>query len=85
MLTPGIAPEQGSIMVFLLQWIWGKRKTFNKIVIDSGSGSNDYARNADVFVSTDGTNWTKVSSVTGTGPVQEVTFQTQTARYIKVV
>ncbi|MDQ0113794.1 discoidin domain-containing protein [Paenibacillus harenae] len=63
----------------------GQTETFNKLVIDSGSGSNDYARSSDVFVSTDGTDWTKVTSVTGSGPVQEVTFQTQTARYIKVV
>ena len=63
----------------------GQTETFNKIVIDSGSGSNDYARNEDVFVSPDGTNWTKVTSVTGTGPLQQVTFRAQTARYIKVV
>ena len=63
----------------------GQTEAFNKIVIDSGSGSNDYARSADVFVSTDGTDWTKVSSITGSGPVQEVTFEAQTARYIKVV
>ncbi len=63
----------------------GQSETFNKIVIDSGSGSNDYARSSDVYVSTDGTNWTKVTSVTGSGPVQEVTFQAQTVRYIKVV
>ncbi|MGG4146278.1 discoidin domain-containing protein [Paenibacillus algorifonticola] len=63
----------------------GQTETFNKMVIDSGSGSNDYARSSDMFVSTDGTNWTKVTSVTGSGPLQEVAFQTQTARYIKVV
>ncbi|WP_258881696.1 discoidin domain-containing protein [Paenibacillus sp. sptzw28] len=63
----------------------GQTQTFNKIVIDSGSGSNDYARSSDVFVSTDGTNWTKVTSVTGTGPLQQITFPMQTARYIKVV
>ncbi|XEC92488.1 discoidin domain-containing protein [Paenibacillus tarimensis] len=63
----------------------GQTETFNKLVIDSGSGSNDYARSSDIFVSTDGTNWTKVISVTGTGPLQEITFQAQTARYIKVV
>ncbi len=53
----------------------GQTETFDKIVIDSGSGSNDYARSSDVFVSADGTNWTKVSSVTGTGPVQLAAFQ----------
>ncbi|MFC5467297.1 discoidin domain-containing protein [Cohnella suwonensis] len=63
----------------------GQTETFNKLVIDSGDGSNDYARSSDVFVSTDGTDWTKVASVTGSGPLQEVAFETQTARYIKVV
>ena len=63
----------------------GQTETFNKIVIDSGSGSNDYARNSDVFVSTDGTNWTKVTSVTGTGPAPRGHLPSQTARYIKVV
>jgi hypothetical protein len=63
----------------------GQTKTFDKLVIDSGSGSNDYARSSDVFVSANGTNWTKAASVTGTGPLQEVEFATQTARYIKVV
>ena len=63
----------------------GQTETFDKIVVDSGSGSNDYARSSDVYVSADGTNWTKVTSVTGTGPLQLAAFNAQTARYIKVV
>ncbi|QYR22245.1 discoidin domain-containing protein [Paenibacillus sp. sptzw28] len=63
----------------------GQTQTFDKIVMDSGSSTGDYARSADVYVSADGTNWTKVSSVTGTGPVELSSFATQRARYIKVV
>jgi hypothetical protein len=63
----------------------GQTKTFNKIVLDSGSSVNDYVRKADVYVSANGTSWTKVSSITADGqPVQLASFQAQTARYIKV-
>ncbi|MCX5054559.1 MULTISPECIES: discoidin domain-containing protein [unclassified Streptomyces] len=63
----------------------GQTQTFGKIVLDVGSSTGDYARSADVYVSTDGTDWTKVSSVTDGQRVQLVSFPTQTARYIKVV
>lgn len=63
----------------------GQLQTFNEIAMDSGTSAGDYARSADVYASTDGTNWTKVSSVTGNGPLEIATFPVQTARYIKVV
>jgi hypothetical protein len=63
----------------------GAAKTFDEIVMDSGPSTGDYAHSADVYVSNDGTNWTKVSSVVGTGPAVTATFPTQTARYVKVV
>jgi O-glycosyl hydrolase len=63
----------------------GSNQTFNKIVLDSGSSPTDYARGADVYVSTNGSTWTKVGSVTVDGqPVQLASFVSQTARYIKI-
>ncbi|KUN58207.1 hypothetical protein AQJ46_43780 [Streptomyces canus] len=41
----------------------GQTQTFDKILLDSGSNIGDYARSADVYVSTNGTDWTKVSSI----------------------
>lgn len=63
----------------------GQTQTFDKIVLDVGGSVSDYARSADVYVSADGTDWTKVSSVTDGQRIHLVSFPTQTARYIKVV
>jgi O-glycosyl hydrolase len=63
----------------------GQTQTFDKIVLDVGTSVSDYARSADVHVSTDGTDWTKVSSVADGQRVHLISFPTQTARYIKVV
>jgi len=61
-------------------------QTFSKVELDSGTSTDDYARSADVYVSSDGTNWTKVASIVGDGkPLETASFPTQTARYIKVV
>lgn len=63
----------------------GSNQTFDKVLLDSGNSTSDYARGADVYVSTDGSTWTKVGSVNVTGqPVELATFATQTARYIEV-
>ncbi|MBE4738387.1 discoidin domain-containing protein [Streptomyces caniscabiei] len=63
----------------------GQAQTFNKVVLDVGGSIDDYARSADVYVSEDGTDWIKVSSVTDGQRVQVVSFPTRTARHIKVV
>ncbi|WNZ11746.1 discoidin domain-containing protein [Streptomyces sp. 11x1] len=63
----------------------GQAQTFDKVVLDVGGSIDDYARSADVYVSEDGTDWTKVSSVTDGQRVQVVSFPTRTARHIKVV
>jgi O-glycosyl hydrolase len=69
-----------------LQVDMGRPQTFNQVVLDSGSSSGDTARSADVYVSSDGEDWTKVTSVLASGqPVQLASFPEQTARYIKVV
>ena len=64
----------------------GQTQTFNKVVLDSGDSIGDYARSADVYVSSDGTNWTKVASIASDGQqIQLASFPTQTARFIKVI
>jgi hypothetical protein len=64
----------------------GQAQTFDKLMLDSGSSIGDYAQSADVYVSIDGTTWTKLSSIVADGQqVQLAAFATQTARYIKVV
>ncbi|WP_327315775.1 discoidin domain-containing protein [Streptomyces sp. NBC_01235] len=63
----------------------GQTQTFDKILLDVGSSIGDYARSTDVYVSTDGTDWTKVSSMADGQRVELTSFPTQTARYIKVV
>jgi O-glycosyl hydrolase len=63
----------------------GQTQTFSKILLDVGGSTGDYARSAEVYVSTDGTDWAKVSSVTDGQRVELISFPTQTARYIKVV
>ncbi|MFF5142267.1 discoidin domain-containing protein [Streptomyces sp. NPDC013157] len=71
------------------QWVevdMGKAQTFDTIALDSGSSTGDYARGADLFVSSDGTKWTKVAALSSDGQqIEAVTFATQTARYVKVV
>ena len=70
------------------QWVevdMGQAENFNTVVLDAGSNVTDYARSADVYVSSDGTNWTKVDSIASGAPVEVASFATQTARYIKVV
>src|SRR5262249_10550638 len=57
-------------------------RTFNQIRMDSGG---DYARNYQVFVSTDGVNWgSAVASGSATTSPVIVTFAPQTARFIQV-
>jgi hypothetical protein len=57
-------------------------QSFSQITLDSGG---DYARNYQVFASTDGTNWgTAIASGTGTAALTTITFAQQTARYLQV-
>jgi O-glycosyl hydrolase len=71
------------------QWVqfdMGTQRTLNQIVMDSGSGTGDYARAYQVYVSNDGTNWgNPIVSHVGVGPVEAVSFSSQTTRYIKIV
>ncbi len=70
------------------QWFrvdMGSAQTFNRIVLDAGSSAGDYPRGYQVHVSNDGLNWgSPVATGAGTIGVTTITFETQTARYIRV-
>jgi hypothetical protein len=66
----------------------GGAQTFAGILLDSGNQSfeNDYPRGYEVYVSSDGEAWSGlVAKGEGKGPVTDVTFSAQTARYIRIV
>jgi aryl-phospho-beta-D-glucosidase BglC (GH1 family) len=60
-------------------------RTFNQIVLDSGSGSTeDYPREYTVEVSTNGTNWTQIASGTASHEQLPINFPAVSGRYIKI-
>ena len=63
----------------------GSAQTFSKIVLDSAGSPNDYPRGYTVEVSSNGTNWTLVTTTGSTAAgVTTINFATQTANYIRV-
>jgi len=59
---------------------------FNKIVLDSSSSPNDYARIYTLQVSSNGTNWSNIlSNITGSTAVLTLEFNTQNKRYIRIL
>lgn len=70
------------------QWFqvdMGALRTFNKINIATGSSVGDYARGYSISISNDGVNWSgPIAEGIGLGQDIQVSFPTQTARYIKV-
>jgi hypothetical protein len=62
-----------------------QNQTFNRVVLDSGTNTNDYARGYQVQVSTDNSTWTTVASGTASSSPITVTFAPQYARYLKIV
>jgi hypothetical protein len=63
----------------------GSPQTFNELGMAVPNSANDYARAYDVEVSGNGTSWTTIASLTGSGATEAVVFPTQTAQYVKVV
>ena len=63
----------------------GAPNSFSSITLNSGTSTNDYPRQFQVYVSNDGTTWgSPIASGAGTGAVVNVSFAPQTARYIVV-
>lgn len=60
-------------------------RTFNQIILDAGTTTNNYPRGHAVFVSNDDMNWTPaVATGTGTTAFMVITFAFQHARYIRI-
>jgi Carbohydrate binding module (family 6)/F5/8 type C domain/Glycosyl hydrolase family 30 beta sandwich domain/Glycosyl hydrolase family 30 TIM-barrel domain len=62
----------------------GTAQTFDRIVLDSGTG-NDYARGYRVEVSNDAATWTTLASGSGTGQTTAIPLPVSTARYLRIV
>ncbi|ANS73427.1 hypothetical protein AWM70_01550 [Paenibacillus yonginensis] len=58
----------------------------NSIKMDSTGSDGDYARGYQIYLSNDGSTWGNPAAAgTGSGPVIDVSFTAQNARYIKIV
>ena len=58
----------------------------NRVVMDSGASTNDYARGFQVFASMDGVNWgSALATGAGTGPVVDISFTPTAANYLQIV
>jgi hypothetical protein len=58
----------------------------DRLVMDSGGFTTDYARGYAVYASTDGASWgSPLATGTGTGPQISVPFAATTARYLRIV
>lgn len=69
------------------QWFkvdFGSARGFGQVTMDSGTSTNDFARNFDVQVSNNNVNWTTVATATGTNRFISVTFGEQSARYFRI-
>ncbi|MHA6757777.1 discoidin domain-containing protein [Streptacidiphilus sp. PAMC 29251] len=64
----------------------GSAKTFNQLVLDTGSASTgDYPRGYTVQTSSDGVTWgATLATGAGSGQVTTVSFPSTTARYVRV-
>src|SRR5918998_526166 len=62
----------------------GAPRTFDRIVLDSGTGG-DYARGYRVEVSNDASAWTTLASGLGTGQTTAIPLPVSTARYLRIV
>ncbi|HTJ79864.1 MAG TPA: discoidin domain-containing protein [Rariglobus sp.] len=71
------------------QWIqadMGAIRTFQEIVLDAGTSTNDYPRGYQVFVSNDGVTWgSPVATGAGSSAVTTISFPQLSARYFRIV
>jgi hypothetical protein len=78
--SSGVVQSNASTHTFTVDML--NPQTFSQITLDSGA---DYARNYQVFASTDGTNWgTAIASGSSTTALTTITFSALTARYLQV-
>ena len=62
----------------------GAPQTFDRIVLDSGTG-NDHARGYRVEMSNDAATWTTLATGSGTGQTTAIPLPVSTARYLRIV
>jgi hypothetical protein len=76
----GSAQSNGATRTFTVDML--SPRTFARVTLDS---AGDYARNYQVFASTDGINWGQPIAVgTGTGTLTSIGFNPKTARYLQI-
>jgi hypothetical protein len=63
----------------------GSAFNFNELEMSTPGSPTDYARGFDVYVSNNGSSWTKVASCAGSSTPEVVSFSPQNAQYIKLV
>lgn len=63
----------------------GAAKSFNQVTADAGGSTADYPRGLTVQVSADGVSWTTVATAAATTASQTVSFDQQTARFLRLV
>src|SRR5688572_10074344 len=64
----------------------GAARTFDRIDMDSGASTGDYARGWEIYTSTDGASWgAAIARGTGTGQLVSATFASQSRRYVRIV
>jgi O-glycosyl hydrolase len=63
----------------------GSRQTFNQLVLDTSGSSGDFARQYEVYVSDDGTNWGQPIATGPGSTVTKILVPQVTGRYIRVV
>jgi hypothetical protein len=62
-----------------------RKKSFDKIILDTAYSKDDYPRGYEVYVSDDGENWGKsIAKGKGSSPNTTITFPLQNKRYIKI-
>jgi hypothetical protein len=63
----------------------GSRQTFNQLVLDTSASGGDFARQYEVYVSDDGTNWGQPIATGPGSTVTKILVPQVTGRYIRVV
>ncbi|MFS8097198.1 discoidin domain-containing protein [Lentzea alba] len=62
----------------------GRREEFRRVAVDSGGNLGDYARNWELSVSNDGTNWRSLETGTSTGQLTNIDVRRTSARFLRI-
>ena len=84
-LTTRFSTNQDQASGLYLEVNLGSAQDFYELALAVPSSPTDYARGYDVDVSANGTSWATVAKCTGTTTPEMVSFDAQSAHYLKVV